>query len=183
VHATDLLIAFRRDAVQLRYQTLDELHDYCRYSAAPVGRYVLDLHGEDHATFPPSDALCSALQVLNHMQDAAADLAALDRCYLPQNLLSEFGAQVSDLRLPAETPALRNVFLALLDDVDGMVRTSAALPDITRDRRLKMETSAIHSLACRLANRLSRADPLATRVKLTKVDFMLSLLSALRYAL
>ena len=49
----------------------------------PVGRHVLDLHGEDHATYVPSDALCTALQVLNHMQDCAQDLAALDRCYLP----------------------------------------------------------------------------------------------------
>ena len=49
----------------------------------PVGRHVLDLHGEDRATYVPSDALCTALQVLNHMQDCAQDLAALDRCYLP----------------------------------------------------------------------------------------------------
>jgi squalene synthase HpnC len=182
-HATDLLIAFRQDAVQRRYATLDELYDYCRYSAVPVGRYVLDLHGEDHVSFPPSDALCTALQVLNHMQDCAGDLAALDRCYLPQSLLDQFGAQVSDLKLPAETTALRRVFKALLEGVDRLIQTSATLPDIARDRRLKMETSAIHGLARRLANRLSLADPLATRVKLSKVDFMLSLVAAMRYAL
>jgi farnesyl-diphosphate farnesyltransferase len=75
-HSLDLLIAFRRDATKLRYADWDELYDYCRYSAMPVGRHVLDLHGEDRATWAPSDALCTSLQVLNHMQDCAKDLAA-----------------------------------------------------------------------------------------------------------
>ena len=66
----------------------------------PVGRHVLDLHGEDGATYEPSDALCTSLQVLNHMQDCVKDLAELDRCYLP-------GAPMEDLRGPAATPALR----------------------------------------------------------------------------
>ena len=82
-HSLDLLIAFRRDATKSRYADWDELYDYCRYSAMPVGRHVLDLHGEDRATYVPSDALCTSLQVLNHLQDCVKDLAALDRCYLP----------------------------------------------------------------------------------------------------
>ena len=85
-HSLDLLIAFRRDATKLRYADWDELYDYCRYSAMPVGRHVLDLHGEDRATYVPSDALCTSLQVLNHLQDCAKDLAALDRCYLPRRV-------------------------------------------------------------------------------------------------
>ena len=70
-HSLDLLIAFRRDATKLRYADWGELYDYCRYSAMPVGRHVLDLHGEDRATYVPSDALCTSLQVLNHLQDCA----------------------------------------------------------------------------------------------------------------
>ena len=107
-HSPDLLIAFRRDATKLRYADWDELHDYCRYSAMPVGRHVLDLHGEDGATYEPSDALCTSLQVLNHLQDCVKDLAELDRCYLP-------GAPMEDLRGPATTPALRSVFDRLLE--------------------------------------------------------------------
>ena len=99
-HSLDLLIAFRRDATKLRYADWDELQDYCRYSAMPVGRHVLDLHGEDGATYEPSDALCTSLQVLNHLQDCVKDLAELDRCYLP-------GAPIDELRGPAATPALR----------------------------------------------------------------------------
>src|SRR5260221_8946750 len=63
-HCHDVLRAFRLDATKLRYRGWDDLMEYCRYSAAPVGRQLLDLHGESRATWPASDALCSALQVL-----------------------------------------------------------------------------------------------------------------------
>src|SRR5438132_14141888 len=78
-HCHDVLRAFRLDATKLRYRNWDELMEYCRYSAAPVGRQLLDLHGESLAAWPASDALCAALQVLNHLQDCAADYRDLDR--------------------------------------------------------------------------------------------------------
>jgi hydroxysqualene synthase len=180
-HATDLLLAFRQDAAKLRYATIDELYSYCNYSAVPVGRYVLDLHGEHHECYSPSDALCMSLQILNHMQDCARDLAELDRCYLPQALLDHFGASVADLRLPAETPALRRVFITLLDRVDRMNHAASELPEIVRDRRLRIETGIIHSLSKRLARRLVHDDPLARRVKLRPADAVFSVLSAMFY--
>jgi phytoene/squalene synthetase len=155
--------------------------DYCRYSAMPVGRHVLDLHNEDpDRTQPASDALCASLQVLNHLQDCAADLAGLDRCYLPQDLLSHAGARTDDLRGTVETPALRGVFNTLLDRVDALNNTAAALPRGTSDRRLRLETAVIVGLARRLAHRLRNGDPIATRVKLTKTDAAFSLVTALR---
>jgi farnesyl-diphosphate farnesyltransferase len=181
VHATDLLIAFRRDVTKLRYESWDELYDYCCYSAMPVGRYVLDVHGEDVATHAPSDALCASLQVLNHIQDCAKDLAALDRCYLPRDLLASFGASVEDVRARAETPGLRRVFGALLAHVEALNREAIELPRRTRSRRLRLETAVIVGLANRLTRRLRRGDPLATRVKLTKLDGVASLLAALRF--
>jgi squalene synthase HpnC len=180
-HATDLLIAFRQDATKLRYATIDELYNYCNYSAVPVGRYVLDLHGESHECYSPSDALCMSLQILNHMQDCAKDLADLDRCYLPQVLLDHFGASVADLHLPAETPALRRVFITLLDRVDRMNHAASELPEIVRNRRLRIETGIIHGLAKRLARRLVHNDPLASRVKLRKTDAIFSTLGAVLY--
>jgi farnesyl-diphosphate farnesyltransferase len=181
-HSTDLLIAFRRDATKTRYADWDELLDYCRFSAMPVGRHVLDLHGEDSAAvYPPSDALCAALQVLNHLQDCAKDLAALDRCYLPQDWLAANGTSVDDLRGVAETPGLRRVFSALLDQTESLCATARNLPRRTRDRRLRLETAVIVGLANRLAARLRRGDPLATRVKLTKADAASSVLAALRF--
>jgi squalene synthase HpnC len=181
-HATDLLAAFRRDATKTRYADWDELLDYCRFSAMPVGRHVLDLHGEDAArVYPPSDALCAALQVLNHLQDCAKDLAALDRCYLPQDLVAANGVAVADLRGPAESPGLRRVFAALLDRTEALCATAADLPRRVSTRRLRLETAVIVGLANRLAARLRRGDPLATRVKLTKGDAAGSVLAALRF--
>lgn len=180
-HATDLLIAFRRDASKQRYASWDELYDYCRYSAMPVGRHVLDLHGEDRATWDPSDALCTSLQILNHLQDGSKDLAALDRCYLPQDLLQLHGATIADLRGARETPGLRAVFSALLDRVDTLNDTAADLPRRTRARGLRLETAVIVGLARRLTRRLRAGDPVATRVKLTKSDAIASVLASLRF--
>ncbi len=180
-HARDLLVAFRRDATKQRYSNWEELYDYCRYSAMPVGRHVLDLHGEDPATGTPSDALCTSLQVLNHLQDCAKDLAMLDRCYLPLDLLARHGATIDELRGPRQSAGLRAVFDALLDRVDELNAKAADLPRLVRSRRLRLETAVIVGLAVRLTRRLRHGDPLATRVKLTKGDVSASVLAALRH--
>lgn len=180
-HATDLLLAFRQDAVKNRYATIDELYAYCHYSAVPVGRYVLDVHGESHRCWSPSDALCISLQILNHLQDCRKDLEQLDRCYLPQSVLDHFGASVADVLRPAETPALRRVFVTLLDRIDRMNHAASELPEICKNPRLRLETGIIHGLSMRLARRLVHNDPLAKRVKLTKGDVVFSILSSLTY--
>ena len=164
-HSLDLLVAFRRDATKRRYASWDELLEYCRYSAMPVGRHVLDLHGESGETWVASDALCAALQVLNHVQDCARDLHEIDRCYLPLDLMAGHGASLDDL----------------LDRCDALHRTAADLPRRTRDRRLRLETAVIVGLARRLAARLRRGDPVAGRIKLRRSDAAFSILAALRY--
>ena len=81
----DLLSAFIQDATKLRYADWDDLMDYCQRSAASVGRVMMDIHGESrHADIEGSDALCNALQVLNHLQDCGEDYLALDRVYVPE---------------------------------------------------------------------------------------------------
>jgi squalene synthase HpnC len=182
-HACDLLVAFRQDATKRRYASWAELYEYCRFSAMPVGRHVLDLHGEDATTHPPSDALCTSLQVLNHLQDGAKDLKGLDRCYLPQDLLARHGGTVRDLRGAKASPGLRAAFDALLDEVDVLNHAAADLPHRTRGRRLRAETAVIVGLARRLTLRLRQGDPVATRVALTKADVGASVLSALRFLL
>jgi len=72
-HCRDLISAFKQDAVKSRYENWDELIDYCDRSAAPVGRYLLDLHGVSKDLYAASDALCNALQVINHLQDCKDD--------------------------------------------------------------------------------------------------------------
>ncbi|MBB2169754.1 squalene synthase HpnC [Gluconacetobacter aggeris] len=178
--ATDLIVAFRRDAVKNRYESWEELADYCRYSANPVGRFLLGLHGESAATFGPSDALCTSLQVLNHLQDCADDLRTLDRCYLPLPWLAREGAAVDDLRAAYASPGLRRVMNALLDRVDALNDEAGRLPGLVRDRRMRLECAVIVGLARRLAVRLRRQDPLAGRVKLTRGDAVGALAGALR---
>ncbi len=180
-HALDLLDAFKQDAVKSRYANWDELLGYCRLSAMPVGRHVLDLHGEAQSTHGPSDALCAALQVLNHLQDCAGDLAELDRCYLPQDMMDAEGTGIADLRGPAASPGLRRVIDRLLDEVDTLNDTGAGLPRSVKDWRLRIETGTIVALSRRLAQRLRRQDPVAGRVKLSRGDAALSVAGALRF--
>jgi farnesyl-diphosphate farnesyltransferase len=178
-HARELLVAFRQDATKNRYESWAALIDYCRYSAAPVGRYMLDLHGEDRDTWPASDALCASLQVLNHLQDCAADLRNLDRCYIPQDWLAAQGLSTDDLARGKTVPALRAVFDEMLAATAGLNQTATALPGLVRARRLRAETAIIAALARRLTGKLRQGDPLATRVKLARQDFLAAAIAAL----
>jgi squalene synthase HpnC len=163
-HGLDLLTAFRRDVTKTRYADWDELMDYCRYSAAPVGRFVLDAHGENRATWPASDALCAALQVINHLQDCAKDLNELDRCYLSQDALAAAGAQVEDLRRPAATPALRSVIVGMARRTQALLDQSRPFAGQIKDGRLAYEVALIQRLAEDLTARLIARDPLSERV-------------------
>jgi len=169
-HCHDVLRAFRLDATKLRYRDWDDLMEYCRYSAAPVGRQLLDLHGESRATWPASDALCAALQVLNHLQDCAADYRALDRVYLPLADLDAAGGGVEMLAAPAASLGLRRVLDTMLDRTERLIATARGLPPRVAARGLRWESAVIVELAARLARRLRRGDPLATRVALAKRD-------------
>lgn len=173
-HCLDLITAFKRDAIKLRYRDWPDLMDYCAFSANPVGRYLLDLHGEDVNGYENADALCSALQVLNHLQDCQADYRNLDRVYLPEEWLSEEGLSVAALDQTASPPGLRRVIDRCLDGVEELMETAATLPWRLRSQRLAMESQVIVRLANRLTERLRAGDPLAGRVALTKSDFVLS---------
>jgi farnesyl-diphosphate farnesyltransferase len=178
-HCHDVLHAFRQDAVKLRYRNWDDLMEYCRYSAAPVGRQLLDLHGEGRHAWPASDALCSALQVLNHLQDCGDDHRHLNRVYLPLADLAEEGCPVAALTAPPASPALRRVLDRLLDRTEDLIATARGLPPAVAARGLRWESAVIVALAGRLARRLRRGDPLAARVKLTGGDFAAAFLTGI----
>ncbi len=179
-HARDLLAAFRQDAIKQRYATWQELLGYCELSADPVGRYLMDLHGEDRANWFASDALCTVLQILNHLQDAQKDLAEMDRVYVPQELLAAEGLDVDVLRASASPPGYRRVLDEMLDRCDAMLETARMRPVRPVSRRLHAETALITRLATLLSRRLRREDPLAGRVKLSKLDFVRGALTGLR---
>ena len=167
-HPLDLLAAFRQDVAKRRYANWDELMHYCRYSAMPVGRFVLDVHGEDQSTWAYSDPLCSALQVINHLQDCARDYRELDRVYLPLDILAEHRTHVSALSDPRSSPALLASLRAIAAKTAALLPEASKLPLAVRDMRLGLETGAILSLARRLIGILMVRDPLSERVHLTK---------------
>jgi squalene synthase HpnC len=171
-HALDLLRAFRMDAVKTRYASWAELMDYCAYSAAPVGRFVLDVHGESEATWAASDALCAALQVINHLQDCAADFRNLDRVYIPLDALAAHGAAVEELGAAKASLGLRACLRELAGKTATLIDAGAELPGQVRDFRLRLETSAIARLARRLNGMLLARDPLSERVHLSKPAFL-----------
>jgi squalene synthase HpnC len=172
-HALDLLAAFKRDATKLRYRDWQDLLGYCALSASPVGRYLLDLHGQPVELYRFSDPLCDALQVLNHLQDCRDDFRALDRVYLPLDSFAATGIGVEALDRRATSPALRQVLDRVLDGVDALLATAGDLPRALRSRRLAAESAVILEIARRLAWELRWRDPLAERVELTRSRFAL----------
>ena len=169
-HALDLLEAFRRDVTKSRYADWAELMDYCRYSAAPVGRFMLDVHGEDRAAWPASDALCAALQVINHLQDCAEDYREMDRVYVPLDALTEAGIGVEALTEPRASPALRAVITRLTRRTDGLLQVSRTLAPQVKDAGIGLEVAVIQAIAEAMTQKLLRRDPLSERAKLDKPE-------------
>ncbi|RMF18073.1 MAG: squalene synthase HpnC [Alphaproteobacteria bacterium] len=178
-HCLDLISAFKQDAVKNRYADWAELMDYCDRSAAPVGRYLLDLHGESRALWPASDALCNSLQVINHLQDCGDDYRRLDRVYLPGGWMAEFGARICDLGASSASPGLRRTILRCVEGVHELNRAAEALPLGLKSRRLAGESAVILALARALARELARRDPLAERVELARPRFLMTGLAGL----
>lgn len=171
-HCLDLIAAFKQDAVKLRYKDWDDLMGYCVLSAAPVGRYLLDLHGGSRDGYGPSDALCMALQVINHLQDCREDYLRLDRVYLPLDWLEQEGAVVADLAATSSSPELRRVLDLSLGATSNLMVEARRLPLGLKSRRLALESGAIVAIAERLIKLLRNRDPLAERVKLGKAGFV-----------
>lgn len=169
-HGLDLLTAFERDCRVSRCATWDDLIDYCRVSAMPVGRYVLDVHHEDRATWAASDALCAALQVINHLQDCGKDYRAIDRVYIPLDLLAAAGARVEDLGADRASPALRSVIVEMAGRTQGLLAQSSVFSGQIRDKRLAVEVAVIQRLAESLTRRLLTRDPLSERVHHGKLE-------------
>jgi squalene synthase HpnC len=172
-HPLDLLTAFRADVTKCRYANWDDLMHYCRYSAMPVGRFVLDLHGEDRSTWTFSDPLCAALQVINHLQDCAKDYRALDRVYLPLDIIAAHGASVEALDAPTAEPALRACLRVVAGKTAELLPEAAKLPQAVKDTRLGLETGVIVGLAHKLIAMLMKRDPLSELVHLTKPGALL----------
>ncbi|MDE2014155.1 MAG: squalene synthase HpnC [Alphaproteobacteria bacterium] len=177
-HGLDLLEAFRRDVTVLRYPNWTALMDYCRYSAMPVGRFVLDVHGESQDTWPANDALCAALQVINHLQDCKKDHGALDRVYLPMDAMWAEGIGPEALMAKEASPALERVIKSLTRRTRTLLEQSRPFAGQISDARLALEVTVIQRLAEDLTEKLLRRDPLSERVHHSKLELLPLLMSA-----
>ena len=171
-HALDVLVAFRMDVTKLRYENWDEVIHYCRYSAMPVGRFMLDVHGESISTWAASDALCAGLQINNHLQDCGKDFRDLNRVYLPRDALAAAGASVEQLGQARAPAPLLQCLHSLAARTEGLLNDSKSLGGEVRDFRLGLEISVIQSFADRIVRMLKVRDPLSERVHLGPTELL-----------
>jgi squalene synthase HpnC len=171
-HALDVLIAFRMDVTKLRYENWDEVMHYCRYSAMPVGRFMLDVHGESTSTWAASDALCAGLQINNHLQDCGKDFRNLNRVYLPRDALAAHCASVEELGRDRASVPLLQCLHALAARTEALLDQSKSLSAEVRDFRLGCEISVIQAFADRIVGMLKLRDPLSQRVHLGRIELL-----------
>jgi squalene synthase HpnC len=182
-HAQDLIAAFKLDVTKLRYKDWDDLIGYCSLSAMPVGRFVCDVHGESRSVWPANDALCAALQVINHLQDCKEDYQNLDRVYVPQDALAASGTTVEAIGAQRASPQLLDCLHKLAARTERLLAESDDFAASINDMRLCLEVSVINTLAHRLTRMLMTRDPLSERVHLRAPAVAgLTLLGALRGA-
>ena len=153
--------------------------DYCRYSAAPVGRFMLDVHGESRDLWPMNDALCAALQVINHLQDCGKDRREIDRIYIPLDRLHAAGLGVEALDAPAASPALRGVIVGLTRQTMDLLDVSRPFARAIKDGRLALEVGVIQALAEDLCKLLLTRDPLSQEMHHAKARMATLGLSAM----
>jgi hydroxysqualene synthase len=178
-HAQDLLTAFRMDVTKLRYENWDGLIHYCSYSAMPVGRFVLDVHGESRTTWAANDALCAALQINNHLQDCGKDFRELNRVYIPLDAFAEAGTTPDALGAAQASPQLLRCIHDLAARNEKLLRESEPFSGQIENTRLAHEVAVIHLYAEKIVALLQARDPLSERVHLNKGQFALYGLGAI----
>ena len=171
-HALNLLKAFKQDAIKKRYKNWSELIRYCKYSAVPVGRFVIDLHKEKQKAYKYSDPLCIALQILNHLQDCKEDYENLDRVYLPMQFLKKYNVKLSQLKKNVTEKNLRLVFNEILKNTEKLIIEAGNNKKNMKHIHLSLETSFILEIAKKLLQLLKNNDPLKKKVMLKKFDYI-----------
>ncbi len=126
----DLIRAFRDDQTKTRFAEVQELEDYSRFSANPVGSLVLYTCGyHEPALHALSDRTCTALQLANFWQDVGEDLRERDRIYVPQDLMAKYGVSEDDLRGGTESDGYRAMMRELVQETRAMLLEGAPLID------------------------------------------------------
>jgi phytoene/squalene synthetase len=143
---------------------------YCRYSAMPVGRFMLDVHGESTSTWAASDAICAGLQINNHLQDCAKDYKTLNRVYLPRDALAASDASVEMLGEATSPAPLLKCLHELAERNEALLSDGWSLAAEVKDFRLGLEISIIRAFADKIVRMLKIGDPLSERVHLSSLE-------------
>jgi phytoene/squalene synthetase len=138
----------------------------------PVGRFMLDVHGESTSTWAASDALCAGLQINNHLQDCGKDFRDLNRVYLPRDALAAAGASVEALGEARASAPLLQCLHALALRTEGLLDESRSLSAEVKDFRLGVEISVIQAFADKIVHLLKVRDPLSETVHLSPIQLL-----------
>ena len=163
----DLLTAFERDASGQVIHIWEELIDYCRFSAAPVGRFMLAINNENPSAYLPAENLCILLQLVDHLSDMKDDLSLLKRVYIPQDILTKYNLRASDLGLSYSKSEVKEMISELIEKLDAMQADVKVLPRLVKSFRLRLEIGVILSLTNYMIQRYKKVDILQKLPKLT----------------
>lgn len=168
----ELLEAFRKDIKGFVPEIWEQLLDYCHYSSAPVGRFILALHNQDPATYLPAEILCAVLQITNHLQDIKSDACFLRRCYIPQEILQKYQVRVTDFCLNKSSEAVKSLILDLSVRLQAMLDDAKILISLITDRRLRCEVAVIFSLTNSMLKKITKGDVLVNVPYLSGWDWL-----------
>jgi squalene synthase HpnC len=169
----DLLHAFSMDCTVRRYATHQDVLEYCRYSANPVGRLILTLFGyRDEELYRLSDAICTGLQLANHWQDVAVDLGK-DRIYLPQDSWRRFGLTEEDLHTRSATSEFKRLLAFEVERAREFFTMGRPLPERV-EGRLRWELRFTWHGGVRILDKIEKADydVFKERPVVTKTDWL-----------
>ena len=183
-YSRNLLKAFMMDASNKKYKNWNDLLYYCKFSANPVGRFVIDAVNERkniEKIYEASDSLCTALQIINHIQDCKKDFRQLNRVYIPDSFFKKYSLDKKTLRKSKSIENFERLKIEIVDNVMVSLRkTKLGLREI-RSWRLRKETLIILNIAKRLCNLLKINDPLEKQIKLSRIDFIFCFFKGIMY--
>lgn len=177
--STALLDAFIQDTFVNRYYNLPDLQAYCHLSTASLGRGFLAIAQEKNANLESSDALCIALQLLNHWRDIRADYNDLGRIYLPQDWLREAGIAPEDLALNVSSYGLKTVYERLDAHISLLLADARHLSPSISNRRVAIHARWLLACAQSWQKQLRAGDPLYRNISPSKRDVLFAFLRAL----
>ncbi len=183
-YSRNLLKAFMMDASNKKYKNWNDLLYYCKFSANPVGRFVIDAVNERkniEKIYEASDSLCTALQIINHIQDCKKDFKELNRVYIPESFFKKYSVDKKILRKSKSIENFERLKIEIVDNVLLSLRkTKLGLREI-QSWRLRKETLIILNIAKRLCNLLKINDPLEKQIKLSRIDFIFCFFKGIMY--